>query len=138
MIKKVCSLFVLLITVSSFTFAQSTAERVRDQLGATLKAKLNKVSPEAKCPCNNCEFTYTQGYKITKNTKAGDKLMLWGQAKTKYRSPFEGGDAVVEFYAECRKSGSEIIVTKLKWRKDSCMRYAVLYDAATEKTTTVE
>ena len=105
-------------------------DMIKNEVNEALKTYLKNVSPKKGCACNACKFTYTNSMKIDRSKKYSDKLLLWGKAKTSFKSSFNGGgNKLVEFYAEVKKMGSDFVVTKLKWRTlDPCMKMATLLE----------
>ncbi len=103
-------------------------DMIKNAVNEALQTHLQKVSPTKGCDCNACKFSYSNSMKIERTKKYDAKLLVWGKAKTSYKSSFNGGGSkVVQFYAEVKKTGSDFVVTKLKWRTlDPCMKLATL------------
>ncbi len=118
----------MLILVSSMS-AQDTAEKVKAAIDEALKTNIKNIKPDKNCDENNCPHTYKNSFKITKRQTVSRTLRVWGVAKAYHRCQFQNsGMGTFQFYAELLKRGQEVSVSKLKWRKNDCMRYEVLVD----------
>jgi len=109
--------------------AQETADKVKAALDEALKTYIVNVKPDKNCECNNCTHTYKDAFKITKRQAVAGTLRVWGVAKAYHKSQFTGsGMGTIEFYAELKKQGEEVSVSKFKWRKNDCMLYVTLLE----------
>ncbi|MEL6674001.1 MAG: hypothetical protein AAFR61_17490 [Bacteroidota bacterium] len=115
-----------LLALSSPLMAQSSAAQVKQALDEAFETHLQKVYPTKGCACNDCAHSYRNKMTITKNQTVGKTLRLWGKAGVYYRNARMGGDGAVEFYAEAVKRNGEVVITKLRWRKDRCMQFKYL------------
>ncbi|MFK7971294.1 MAG: hypothetical protein AB8F95_13045 [Bacteroidia bacterium] len=122
MLKKSILFLSLVILTASLGIAQYQ-DLVKTRLNEALKAHLVNVSPPPGCACNACKFNYSDAMKIDRTKTVEGVLRVWGVAKVKYASRFDGaGTKNVKFYAELKKSNGTVTVTKLRWQSDTCMR----------------
>ena len=98
-------------------------DMAKTRLNEALKEHIVNLSPPKGCACNACKFNYAEAMKIEKSRTYKGKLLIWGKAKVKYKSAFEGaGTKSVTFYAELQKEDGQVYVTRLKWQTDPCMK----------------
>jgi hypothetical protein len=104
------------------------SDEVRAVLEEGLSTYLNNISPPKGCECNECDHTYAGTLKIDRHATVEGTLRIWGVAKVKWKSPFTAGTDVVPIYAEFKKQDGTVILSKLRWRKDACMKFETLME----------
>ncbi|MDP5171474.1 MAG: hypothetical protein NWR72_14610 [Bacteroidia bacterium] len=121
--------YVFLILLASFSgglLAQPMVEQVKTAIDGALTTYLKAVYPDNACEENGSAHFYKKNFSITRTQEVSGTLRVWGQANVTYRNSRSGGDAVVEFYAECVKKPDGVVVTRLRWRRGPCMRFVSL------------
>lgn len=120
--------FLLLGTffLSSDAYGQSTAEQVKTAIHNSLGENVKEVYPTNNCEANDSGHNYSGEMTITRTQEVDGTLRVWGKAKVSYRNLRTGGNTAVEYYAECKKQNGEIVVSRLRWRRGPCMRFASL------------
>jgi hypothetical protein len=117
---------VLLVSFVAFSISWAFSQyedMAKVRLNEALKERIVNLSPPKGCACNACKFNYAEAMKIEKTRTFQGKLLIWGKAKVKYKSSFEGaGTKSVTFYAELQKRDGQVFVTRLKWQTDQCMK----------------
>ncbi len=103
--------------------AQSMKEKVRSAVDQSLGEHLKEVFPTNNCEANDSGHNYAGDFTIDRSGEVEGTLRLWGRAKVTFSNRRTGGDTIVDYYAECKKRGGVVIVTKLRWRRGPCMRY---------------
>lgn len=110
----------------SQSFSQSTAEQVKAAIHASLGEHVKEVFPTNNCEANDSGHNYSGEMNITRTQEVDGTLRVWGKAKVSYRNLRTGGNTAIEYYAECKKQNGEIVVSRLRWRRGPCMRFASL------------
>lgn len=106
--------------------SQSTAEQVKSAIHTSLGENVKEVYPTNNCDANDSGHNYSGEMTITRTQEVSGTLRIWGKAKVSYRNLRTGGNTAIEYYAECKKQDGGIVVSKLKWRRGPCMRFASL------------
>lgn len=112
--------------LSSEAYSQSTAEQVKAAIHASLGEHVKEVYPTNDCQANDSGHNYSGEMTITRTQEVQGTLRVWGKAKVSYRNLRSGGNTAVEYYAECKKQDGGIMVSRLRWRRGPCMRFASL------------
>lgn len=120
-------LFVVFFLSLPALSAQTLADQVKAALQSALTQHVRELFPTTDCQHNASAHTYKGEFSITRTQEVGTTLRIYGRAKVAYRSRYEAGDGFVDFYAECIRHNGQVEVTRLRWRKDDCMRYESLF-----------
>lgn len=112
--------------LSPDVYSQSTAEQVKTAIHNSLGEHVKEVYPTNDCEANDSGHNYSGEMNITRTQEVGGTLRVWGKAKVSYRNLRTGGNTAIEYYAECKKQNGGIVVSKLRWRRGPCMRFASL------------
>lgn len=119
-------LFLTLLALPAWLAAQSEADQVKAAIEEGLRTYVVDLYPPKNCPENGSRHTYAGSFKITKHGTVGGTLRIFGVAKITYRNARTGGTEAVDFYAELDKAAGEVVLTRLRWRRGSCMPYQTL------------
>lgn len=121
----------LLCTVLSIASlpAQSSGTSFQEALDAGLTTYVKNIHPKKGCTCNECGYTYkgSKAFKVTKKSVVEGVLRVNAMVKIKWKNAFTAGEEVIPVYAEFKKEGDDVVMTKLKWRKDACMQFETLF-----------
>ena len=117
---------VCLLSLPGLLAAQSEADQVKAAIEDGLRTYVVDIFPPKNCPENGSRHTYAGSYKITKHSSVDGTLRIFGVASVTYRNARTGGTEAIDFYAELDKQNGTVVLTRLRWRKGSCMPYETL------------
>lgn len=128
-----------LITIAILLGLSLSTTQLQAQFEDVIKYKINEalqehlvgVSPTRNCELDAATFKYTNSMKIERTQKVEGILRVYGQAKTYYKSAYNGaGNKLVEFYAEVKRTDvGQFEVVKLRWKlPGNCMKYTTLME----------
>lgn len=114
-------------TIAWIAPPQDTQAQVKTEVEQALRTHIKGIYPLKGCLHNECAYSFTKGFKFTKNQQVGGTLRLWGKANVRYKCPFTAEKAVITFYTELKKVDGAVRVTKMRWQPGPCMKLQTLY-----------